>query len=106
MRLITFLIFGSTWLIYGIMGLFGIQLINDKYRGYDWTPTYIRCRGIAWILLAVPWIILAFFANATFFDSIINLAIFCCVCTLPALIYGIHIDKEYAKKLKEHEENK
>lgn len=42
------------WLIYGIAGLFGVQNIPTKYKGYSWTLQYKQSAGMGWLILAVP----------------------------------------------------
>lgn len=39
------LIMSAFWVIYGIAGILGFQVIRSEYRGHDWTKTYVRLLG-------------------------------------------------------------
>ena len=54
MRSLTLFGIGIFWCIYGILGLFGIQNIPEKYkRGTEFEKEYKRFRGINWLILGV-----------------------------------------------------
>ena len=48
------LIMSAFWVIYGIAGILGFQIIRSEYRGHRWTKTYVRLLGVSWLLLGVP----------------------------------------------------
>lgn len=87
--------FGIVWTVYGLIGLLGFQVATPrKFKGRSWTMKYICTQGLSWILLGVPWIILAYFANGKeveFYVKIIALL----VCSLPALAYSIFTNRKY-----------
>ncbi len=88
-------VFGIFWTIYGLIGLFGFQFaIPKKFRGQSWTKKYIRLQGLSWIVLGVPWIILASFATAyeiELYTKIIALLIL----STPALLYSLIAGRKY-----------
>lgn len=38
---------GIFWTQYSIAGILGFQVLDEKYKNYDWTATYIHQRGIS-----------------------------------------------------------
>lgn len=52
------------WIVYGILGILGIQKIPEKYKYKSWTPDYIRMNGMAYLLLGGCWFILGFALRA------------------------------------------
>ena len=86
------------WTLYGIAGLFGIQNIPSKYKGYTWTKEYIRCQGISWLMLGIPWLI--FYLVHTFYlaDKNIGAGVIVLILVLfavPSIIYTIKWDKKF-----------
>lgn len=51
------LIMSDFWVIYGIAGILGFQVIRSEYKGHDWTKTYVRLLGASWLMLGVPWLL-------------------------------------------------
>ena len=51
------LIMSAFWVIYGIAGILGFQIIRSEYRGHRWTKTYVRLLGASWLMLGVPWLL-------------------------------------------------
>ena len=47
------LMLSTFWVIYGIAGILGFQIIRSEYRGHRWTKTYVRLLGVSWLLLGV-----------------------------------------------------
>ena len=41
------LIMSAFWVIYGIAGILGFQVIRSEYKGHDWTKTYVRLLGVS-----------------------------------------------------------
>jgi hypothetical protein len=90
---------GLFWSFYGIAGLLGWQLINNKFKGYDWTKQYIRCQGISWLMLGIPCIVFERVFAAS--DKSVFLFVLLFICLLPSLIFSIVIDKKYSAKIKD-----
>ena len=95
----TILFSGILLSIYGILGLFGIQRIPSKYEGKSWTKSYIRCRGVSWLLLGLPWLVFYFAAKNISIDNLIA-GIIVIVLSIPAVIYVVVYDKKYNTMLK------
>ena len=37
------LMLSTFWVIYGIAGILGFQIIRSEYKGHDWTKAYVGC---------------------------------------------------------------
>lgn len=96
----TILVIGIIWTLYGIAGLFGLQKIPTKFKEKTWTKRYIRYQGIAWILLGIPWIVLALVTMNKEPGFFIMLPLLL-VCTVPGFIYAIVLDRRYTAKIKQ-----
>lgn len=94
----TILALGIFWIGYGIAGLFGLQVIPEKYKGKDWTKSYIRYRGISWIMIGIPWLILYMIIRdrnlGTFIMSFLLI-----VCAIPSLVCSIADERKYKAML-------
>ena len=94
----TILYLGIFWTVYGVIGLFGFQIIPSKFKGYSWTRDYIRLQAKTWLMLGVPWIVISFIAPALNMGrgwttvAIIAVAI-------PSLVYSGVNEKKYMRLL-------
>ena len=97
--------FGIVWVIYGFAGLLGFQVaIPKKAKARTWTKRYIRSQGLSWILLGVPWIILACASNGSnmhISTKILSLVL----CSVPALLFTIIYDRKYKAIINEEEKS-
>ncbi|MBQ2794385.1 MAG: hypothetical protein IJF04_00015 [Oscillospiraceae bacterium] len=84
---------------YGIMGLFGKMNIAEKYKGHEWTKSYMKELGIADILLGVPWLIL-YFACTQYDPGFVKTFLFIIILALPAFFLTVHTERKYSKLLK------
>lgn len=91
---------GIFWTLYGIAGILGFQVINRKYRNHDWTTNYIRYRGISWLMLGVPLLILCLLTYGRDIDRLV-MCLLILLCGVPAIGYTIINDRKYARMLKE-----
>ncbi len=96
----TILVIGIIWTLYGVAGLFGLQKIPTKFKAKTWTKRYIHYQGIAWILLGIPWIVLALVTMNKELGFFIMLPLLL-VCTVPGFIYAIVLDRRYTAKIKQ-----
>ena len=101
MNIILFM--GVFWSIYGFLGLFGIQIIPLKYKGYDWTKSYIRCCGVSWMLLGFPWLIFVLLTHSMNIDYFV-VVIVLIVISIPSLIYTVAYDRTYKTMLRNDQE--
>lgn len=85
--------------IYGILGLFGIQNIADKYIGKSCTDEYIRFRGVSWLILGVPWLILCIASRYIEIDRPYTLYLLIGL-AVPSLIYSFVGEHKYKAMLK------
>ena len=101
----TIFAFGIVWVIYGFAGLLGFQVaIPKKAKARTWTKRYIRSQGLSWILLGVPWIILACVTKGRMTHiSIKPLALV--ICSVPALLYTTIFDRKYKAIINEEEKS-
>ena len=90
------------WCLYGIAGLLGFQFIHDKYKDHWWTLDYIRCRGVSWLILGIPWLAVAIIRRYTGMSYWVAIGLLVVV-SVPSLVYGAVKDKKF-KALLENDE--
>lgn len=88
------------WIIYGIAGILGFQVIPKKFKEKDWTKSYIRKQGLSWIILGAPWLILYLIINDKTMDIFAATILFI-VCAIPSFVYTIILDRKYKAMLKD-----
>ncbi len=98
--MITVLAFGIVWTVWGLIGILGFQVIPEKYKGKEWTKSYIRSQGVSWILLGIPWLIIYAVTHDMGLETS-TICIILVIAALPTLVYGIINDRKYKKLLKE-----
>ena len=98
--LISLLILSAFWCVYGILGLFGVQRIPNRYRGTELEAEYKRFQGIGWLLLGIPWLVLWLFAHNVEIENLMLFMLMLAGLALPSLIYDFVGDRIYRKKLK------
>ncbi len=93
----TILIISLFWTAYGILGVLGLQVaIPKKFRGQPWTKAYIRKQGLSWVMLGVPFLVIALLWSTAEFWAALPVMV---ACAVPSLLYSRMIDKEYTKML-------
>lgn len=95
------LIMSVFWVIYGIAGILGFQVIRSEYRGHDWTKTYVRLLGASWLMLGVPWLLFDRIAVHT--AANIGTGLLCIILlalAMPSIVFTFFIDKKYRNILK------
>lgn len=96
------------WILYGIAGLFGYQIIPSRFSGHSWTRAYIRSQGLAWILLGVPYFLLSFVLPSFFPDLVDSsgiVSILIIALGMPAFVYSLFADRKYKALLKKEQSN-
>ena len=91
---------GIFWTLYGIVGILGFQAVNAKYKNHDWTKNYIRCRGISWLMIGIPLLILYLLAYNKNINSLV-MCLLILLCGIPSIAYTIINDRKYGHLLKE-----
>ena len=89
------------WVIYGIAGILGFQVIRSEYKGHDWTKAYVRLLGASWLMLGVPWLLYDRIAERT--ATNIGAGILCIILlalAMPSIVFTFFIDKKYRNILK------
>lgn len=81
------------WIVYGILGILGIQKIPEKYKYKSWTPDYIRMNGISYLLLGGCWFILGFVLRALSLPLLQELGLGL-LFALPAVGYALYADRK------------
>ncbi len=84
---------------YGIFGLFGKMNIPEKYKGHEWTKSYMKEIGIGDILLGIPWLILCF-ASEQYDPGFGMTFLLIILLALPSFIYIIFTERKYSKLIK------
>lgn len=87
------------WIIYGILGICGIQNIPEKYKGSDFEKEYKRYRGIGWLLLGIPMIVFWLVVHNVDISNKAPYVIVMIVIALPAVIFDFVVDRKYKKLL-------
>ena len=84
---------GIFWIVYGILGILGIQNIPERYKYRSWTPDYMRANGIGMVILGVSWVILGIVLKLRPMPVLpgFGLAV---VFSLPALGYAFYADRK------------
>lgn len=88
------LIMSAFWVIYGIAGILGFQIIRSEYRGHRWTKTYVRLLGVPWLL---------FDRIAVYTAANIGTGLLCIILlalAMPSIVFTFFIDKKYRNILK------
>ena len=99
----TLLFTGILLSLYGILGLCGVQRIPAKYEGKSWTKKYIRCRGVSWLLLGLPWICFYLVSRNMNIDNFAA-GVTVIVISIPAVIYVAVYDRKFNAMLKNDQE--
>ena len=99
--MLTLMVIGICYTLYGIAGLFGFQIIPEQYKGHPWTKDYIRSQGIGYLLIGVPWLVISMLADIYFASVPLGIMIaVVAVPAIPALLYAFACDKKYKAMLK------
>ena len=88
------LIMSAFWVIYGIAGILGFQVIRSEYKGHDWTKAYVRLLGVSWLL---------FDRIAVHTATNIGTDLLCIILlalAMPSIVFTFFIDKKYRNILK------
>ena len=83
---------GIFWIVYGILGILGIQNIPERYRYKSWTPDYMRANGIGMVIFGVSWVILGIVLKLRPLPLLPSLGL-AVVFSLPALVYALYADR-------------
>ena len=94
------LIMGVFWTLYGIAGIFGFQVINERYRDHDWTGDYIRYRGVSWLMLGFPWLAVSLWTCRQGTDWPVT-CLLLIACGTPAVVYSLFMEQKYRHMLTE-----
>lgn len=89
---------GIFWTLYGFAGLLGFQIINEKYKNHDWTMNYIRYRGISWLIIGIPYLVLYDFTCGQDINGLI-MCLRIVLCSLPSIGYTIVNERRYKNML-------
>ena len=95
------LILSTFWVICGIAGILGFQIIRSEYKGHRWTKTYVRLLGVSWLMLGAPWLLVDRIAVDT--AANIGTGLLCIILlalAMPSIVFTCLIDKKYRNILK------
>lgn len=101
MMVILFL--GIFYSIYGILGLFGVQVISSEYKGKKWTKGYICCRGVSWLLLGFPWLAFYLIVHSMNINTLIEALILIAI-SIPSVVFSFLSERKYKSMLKNNQE--
>lgn len=86
------------WTIYGFAGLFGFQIIPEKYKEYSWTKEYIRFRGKSWLMVGMPYLCLCF-VEPLLDLSVEQISVALVVLGIPSVVYSLVKERKYKSML-------
>ena len=86
------------WIVYGIAGLCGFQIIDKKFKGKTWTKHYIRGLGVSWLMLGIPFLIVFLVTESMALDPTLAYILF----AIPAIIYTCIHEKKYKAMLSDN----
>jgi len=92
------LILSVFWIIYGTLGIFGIQNIPQRYKGSDFEKEYKKSRGIGWLLLGVPMFIFWLVVHNMDIANKVPFMIVMIVIALPAIIYDVVAERKFQNR--------
>ena len=95
---------GIFYSVYGVLGLLGVQVIPSEYRGKPWTKSYIRRRGISWVIVGIPWLVFYLIVRDMEKNKLILLVMLITI-SLPSIIYSIVFERKYKALLKNEQDN-
>ena len=90
---------GIFWTLYGIAGVLGFQVINEKYKNHDWTSKFIRYRGRSWLMIGIPFLILYLLTYGRDINKLL-MCLLILLCGVPSIAYTIINDRKYERMLK------
>ena len=91
---------GIFWTLYGMTGVLGFQVIDEKHKNHDWTKKYICFRGISWLMIGSPWLILYLLAYVKHIDQLV-MCLLILACGIPSIVYSFANERKYTRLLKE-----
>ena len=97
--MIVTLILPIFWCLYGIAGLLGFQLIPEQYKDRPWTKSYKRFRGLSWLMLGIPWLIVYFISRHTVLSWAVMVLILVAV-SLPSIVCSAVMERKYKNLLR------
>ena len=95
---------GIFYSVYGVLGLLGVQVIPSEYRCKPWTKSYIRCRGISWVIVGILWLVFYLIVRDMEINKLIWVVILIAI-SLPSIVYSIVFERKYKALLKNEQEN-
>ncbi|MFI3225867.1 MAG: hypothetical protein R3Y09_00545 [Clostridia bacterium] len=93
------LIISIFYILYGVLGLFGVQKIPKKYKDREWTMEYTRKQGLSYIFLGVPWLIFYIVISNNRLGLAYEILMLIMI-SLPSLVFALVVDKKYKNLLK------
>lgn len=94
---ITIWILSVFFVIYGILGLFGIQRVPKKHKGKDYEPEYKRSLSVIYLMAGIPWLILCLLLSV-YSISVGKTIIIYITISVPSLVYSILTENNYKNK--------
>lgn len=87
------------WIVYGVLGLFGIQNIPKKIKSTEYEKEYKRFAGTSWLMVGVPWFVVWLITHNIDISAHIVILIMV-ACAVPAILYTHIGEKKYRALLK------
>lgn len=101
--MLTALMMGIIWTVYGILGLCGIQRIPLEYRGASFEREYKKKSGISWLLIGVPYLAACLALRHTALTRK-EFALTFGLLALPCIVYTYITNQKFRKRLEEEKQ--
>lgn len=93
------LVLSLFWIVYGVLGLFGIQIIPRQMKGTEQERAYKRYAGTIWLLLGVP-LLLLYFATRISDTSEMPMVAVTFGAASPAMVYAVVAGRKFQAALR------
>ena len=93
------------YFLYGVVGLFGFQIIPEAHRHRPWTKAYNRWQAVSWILTALPLLVYSFyFSSGQCIVSLGKRIGLLLLLFVPTIIFEVILSRKFSRLLKEEKE--
>lgn len=96
---ITFVV-SLVWIVYGIVGICGFQIIPANFKGHDWTKDYIRSQGISSLMIGISLLVFDLLLHVLSEPGIAGMCFILLALIIPSVVFSYRLEKKYAALLK------
>jgi multisubunit Na+/H+ antiporter MnhG subunit len=96
------LFLGVIYILYGLLGLVGVQRIPQEFRHRSWTARYKRVRGVGWLILGVPWCVLYLLIRSAELPRFV-VVLLLIACSLPGIVWSYRTERSYRARIEKED---